>query len=342
MAINYQHKASTTAYSTKTVLTTAHLHATQRLQHQQKSRTITSTTNKHATKPTMTTTRLPIPMTMTSNPPNEPVPQVITEGISETADEVLIFKNCLLDSGGTKSLIPLSRLPKGLIKHQSSQPYCALSSSGVHHHHEHITLSKIRFPQFSTNIRLENVDLIIFDDSKHCAYDIIIGLNIIQQFGFIINFANNETSCLNVTLPFLQRNTKPSTEPITVQNFINDTIPTTTSTNLTHDQTHQLNTILTKFSQLFNNDIGKSTHQARLQLIDPHTTPIHSKPFSIPNNHSHHCKQIITDSVKNNVLRRIISSNWAFPSFLVPKKNGTFRLVSEFSRLPKPTLTLHH
>jgi len=53
-------------------------------------------------------------------PPNEPVPQVITEGISKILDEILIFKNCLLDSGGTKSLIPLSRLPKGLIKHQSS------------------------------------------------------------------------------------------------------------------------------------------------------------------------------------------------------------------------------
>jgi len=64
-------------------------------------------------------------------------------------------------------------------------------------------------------------------------------------------------------------------------------------------------------------------------------TPIHSKPFSILNNHRHHFKQIITDLVKNNVLRRIISSNWVFSSFLVPKKNGTFRLVSDFRRLNK-------
>jgi len=94
---------------------------------------------------------------------------------------------------------------------------------------------------------------------------------------------------------------KPSTEPIIVQNFINDTIPTTTSTNLTHDQTHQLNTILSEFPRLFNNDIGKSTHQAELELIDPHTTSIHSKPFSIPNNHRRRFKQIITDLEKNNV-----------------------------------------
>jgi len=169
-------------------------------------------------------------------PPNEPVPQVITEGISTASDRIFTFMNYLFDSGGTKSHIPLSRLPKSLTKHQSPQPYSALSSSGVHQHHEYITLSKICFRQFSTNIWLENVELIIFDDSKHCAYDIILGRKIIQQFGFIIHFAKNETSCLNVTLPFLQRMTKPSTDPITVQNFINDTLTATTSTNLTHDQ----------------------------------------------------------------------------------------------------------
>jgi len=93
----------------------------------------------------------------------------------------------------------------------------------LHYHHREyiIIMSTLPFPkfvppQFSTNIWLENVELIIFDDSMYCTYDIIIGRNIIQQFGFIINFAKNETSCLNVTLPFLQRNTQPSTEPIIV------------------------------------------------------------------------------------------------------------------------------
>jgi len=107
----------------------------------------------------------------------------------------------------------------------------------------------------------------------------------------------------------------------------------TTSANLTHDQNQQLINILSKFPRLFNNDIGKSIHQAKLQLIDPHATPIHLKPFSIPNNHRHHFKNFITDLV--NVLRRIISSRWDFPSFLIPKKNGTFRLVSDFRRLNK-------
>ena len=108
-------------------------------------------------------------------PPNEPVPQVIIERMSGASDDILNFKDCLLDFAGTKSLIPLTRLRKYLIEHQSSQPYSAFSSSGVHRHHEYIAISNIRFPQFSTNIWLENGELIIFNESKHCAYGIIIG-----------------------------------------------------------------------------------------------------------------------------------------------------------------------
>lgn len=46
----------------------ARLPATPRLHHQQKNRTIPSTTNRYTTKPTMTTIRLTIPMTTTSKP----------------------------------------------------------------------------------------------------------------------------------------------------------------------------------------------------------------------------------------------------------------------------------
>ena len=232
---------------------------------------------------------------------NEPVPQVITEGISSASDTAFTFTNCLLDSGGTRSLIPRSRLPKSIPILKSIQPYSALSSSGVHHHQEYITLSKIRFPQFSINIWLENVKFIIFDDSNHCAYDIILGRDIIKQFGFIINFAKTETSCLNVTLPFIQRHTKPSTESTILQNFIND-MPTETSTNI-----QQLNSIPSEFPQLFANNIGKTKHYVDLQLVNPHTPPIHSKPYTLPNTHRKHFTNIITDLIHNNVLQKVLS-----------------------------------
>ena len=73
----------------------------------------------------------------------------------------------------------------------------------------------------------------------------------------------------------------------------------------------------------------------KLQLIDPNTPPIHSKPYTIPNIHRQHFSSIITELVSNNVSQKVLSSKWVFPSFLIPKKNGTFRLVSVFWRLNK-------
>jgi len=182
--------------------------------------------------------------------------------------------------------------------------------------------------------------LIIFDDSKHCAYDIIIGRNIIQQFGFIINFAKIETSCLSVTLPFLQRNMKPSTEPITVQNFINDTIRAKTSTNLTHDQNQQLTSILSKILRLFNNDIGKSTHQAKLQLIDPHATPIHSKPFSIPNNYRLHFKKLSRTWSTIMSFVEFFPQDGLFLPFSFRRKTVPFASLAIFVALTNYSLTL--
>jgi len=46
-------------------------------------------------------------------------------------------------------------------------------------------------------------------------------------------------------------------------------------------------------------------------------------------------QKIITDLVNNNVLRKIISSRRVFPSFLIPKKNGNFRLVNDFRQINK-------
>ena len=152
---------TTTTYSTKTVLTTWTQYNDYNIS-KKSNHNFNDEQTRHETNDDDNTSTNPYDDDFKSvAPPNEPVPQVITEGISETSDIIFIFKNCLLDSGGTKSLIPLSRLPKSLTKHQSTQPYLALSSLGVHQHHEYITLSKIRFPQFSTNIWLENVELII-------------------------------------------------------------------------------------------------------------------------------------------------------------------------------------
>ena len=66
------------------------------------------------------------------DPFKEPVSQVITEGISPASDTVFTFMKCLLNSGRTKSLIPLSRLPRSFQKHKSVTLPC--------HHQTYISI----------------------------------------------------------------------------------------------------------------------------------------------------------------------------------------------------------
>jgi hypothetical protein len=72
-----------------------------------------------------------------------------------------------------------------------------------------------------------------------------------------------------------------------------------------------------------------------LQLIDPNCKPIHARDYTVPRSveqQLQHSKEIVR-LVENGVLEADYSSEWASPSFAIPKKNGTIRLVTGFRKL---------
>ena len=63
--------------------------------------------------------------------------------------------------------------------------------------------------------------------------------------------------------------------------------------------------------------------------------PYHAKPFPIPRVHEETLKKEVNRLVKMNVLKRINNSQWAAPTFIIPKKNDTVRFISDFRELNK-------
>ena len=49
----------------------------------------------------------------------------------------------------------------------------------------------------------------------------------------------------------------------------------------------------------------------------------HAKPFPIPRVHEETLKREVERLVKIGVLKRINNSQWAAPTFIIPKKNGS-------------------
>jgi hypothetical protein len=53
----------------------------------------------------------------------------------------------------------------------------------------------------------------------------------------------------------------------------------------------------------------------------------------VPKNHHDTLKHEIERLIKLEVLRRCSNSEWAVPTFIIPKKNGTVKFISDFRKL---------
>jgi hypothetical protein len=74
-----------------------------------------------------------------------------------------------------------------------------------------------------------------------------------------------------------------------------------------------------------------------LQLMDPNCKPIHARAYTVPRSVEQQLQQSkeIVRLVDIGVLEEDYSSEWSsrIPSFAIPKKNGTIRVVTDFRKL---------
>jgi hypothetical protein len=93
-------------------------------------------------------------------------------------------------------------------------------------------------------------------------------------------------------------------------------------------------------SNLFDVTLGEfnmETVPISLQLMDPNCKPIHARAYTVPRSVDQQLQQSkeIVRLVDIGVLEEDYSSEWASmcPSFAIPKKNVTIRVVADFRKL---------
>ena len=281
--------------------------------------------------------------------PDDPVPQVVVEARQESIEGSFLFEQCLLDSGGSRSLIARSRIPRGATIRPMPRSYNAVSAGGSTQHKESVTFSKIRFPEFSENIWVEDIEFVVFEDDEHSAYDLVLGRDIILSLGFDFSFEAQTIQWCNKSLPFVQRNSRPNNNATPAiedyeQMLLESDYNTATTgsevgqaqSHLSKEERNQLGKLLDEFNSMFNRTLGRYPNAvADIKLKNPSTLPIHTRPFSVPNKYRALLKKELDKLVALGVLKPVLTSPWAFPTFLVPKKDGTARFVSDFRLLNK-------
>ena len=96
--------------------------------------------------------------------------------------------------------------------------------------------------------------------------------------------------------------------------------------------------LLQKYKKMFDGTLGKYTGSDYTIELKEDAKPYHVKPFPIPKIHELTIKKELDRLIKIGVLKKINNSQWTVPTFIIPKKNGTVRFMSDFRELNKKKL----
>ncbi len=86
---------------------------------------------------------------------------------------------------------------------------------------------------------------------------------------------------------------------------------------------------------MFNGTLGVYPHKKMHFDIEPNAKPVHSRPYPVPQIHMKTFKKELDHLVKIGVLAAQQESEWALPSFIIPKKDGRVRWISNLRQLNK-------
>ena len=104
---------------------------------------------------------------------------------------------------------------------------------------------------------------------------------------------------------------------------------------LTQAEQQSLLVLLQKYESLFDGTLGKWEESAYNIELKPNATPYHGAPYSIPQAYEKIVRRDVDRLVAANVLKKVNRSEWAAPSFIIPKKDGSVRFISDFRELNK-------
>ena len=102
---------------------------------------------------------------------------------------------------------------------------------------------------------------------------------------------------------------------------------------LTLQQKIQLQAVFEKYKRVFDGTLGKHpTAKIDIQLV-PNAKPIYQQPYPVSFKRKPLFDQELHNMINDGVFTKIGESEWGFPSFIIPKKDGRVRWLADFQKL---------
>jgi RNase H-like domain found in reverse transcriptase/Reverse transcriptase (RNA-dependent DNA polymerase)/Retroviral aspartyl protease len=256
----------------------------------------------------------------------------------------------LFDSGASKSIIKSTLVPKTNLKPQQiSTTWTTVAGNFIT---KHKALISFKIPTLHESRIVQSTMHVAKGLEK---YDIIIGRDLLQHLGIIINFKNNTIewdngiismptdSTLSTGLINIDSESQPIKEATNrVKKIIEAKYEKANIKEIAYDckqldktKQIQLLHLLEKHEDLFDGTLGHWKDRPYDIKLKEGAKPYHARPYPVPKIHEATLKMEVDRLCSLGVLKKINRSEWGSPTFIIPKKDGTVRFISDFRELNK-------
>ena len=256
----------------------------------------------------------------------------------------------LADSGSSFSYIKQQALPAEVQPTTEREPRTAQTALGMMQTQNKVTLTTLTFPEFGKSLKFDSLDAHIITQDIH--YDIILGRDFLDKAGIDICFSTKTMNWSDRQVPF-----KDSRQPYSLYidpddedlddfflaadpkirkreyHYVSIEDVVKQCTHLNSKQQKKLLKCLSHKERLFSGKLGKYPHKKMHLELKPDARPVHCKPYPVPTKLLDIFKDELTELCHDGVLERVGGSEHAYPTFIIPKKTGTVRWVSDFLKL---------
>ena len=256
----------------------------------------------------------------------------------------------LADSGTSASLASkeVSRAGKKVGK---SKSVSWSTQAGEFKTNKSFQLCGATLPQFTSN-RTFNCVVHRFEKRDGDPYDVILGRDVMGQLGLDLCFGAGEFRWGDLRVSMvprghLKRENVEETQlleelaceemNLLESKYEKAEIATVidNQTHLNSEQREKLSAVLREFEDLFQGKLG-AWNGPKIDIeLKQGVAPFHGRPYKIPHAIKDTVKTEVNRLVNIGVLSPNPRSEWAAPSFAIPKKDGRIRFVSDFRQLNK-------
>jgi hypothetical protein len=266
----------------------------------------------------------------------------------------------LLDTGTTGMIVLKEHVPPGCMSCYKRPEATRWKTRGGNFYTRHKAMLDFEFPGLAPGKTISyNVHVDDTTNSDKIPYDMIIGTDLMQALGFDIQFSDQTIVWGETSIPMVEKGTytnkqeihllyQMETESDAVQNMTQrahwildakykkaDLNKVVQDSGLTLTSQDKLLHLLQQHEHLFDGTLGDwNTTPVDFELQED-VKPFHARPFTVPKIHEETLRKEVDRLVALGVLEKKNDSEWAAPTFIIPKKNGTVRFVSDFRQLNK-------